>query len=187
MRPVTDKEDEDELQKGPVLGADGTLEQRLSRVEQPVAPPDHALELAERAPKVVEERLETFRDEPPAPAPRRGPLKLVVALAAVGAIGLVALLVFKPKLEAPPEIGVQVTSLLNDAVSGEAVPPIIISSTPTGATVFIAGKELGQTPWAGDNRWVGEPTLVIKLPGYRSWEGKLRGGEPQTLDIKLEK
>lgn len=148
---------------------------------------DEVIELTDRAPKVVEERIETFRDEPAPPAAPAWPLKLVVALGAVGAIALVALMVFKPKLETPPSIGVQVTSALNEAIAGEAAPPLIISSVPTGATVFINGNELGQTPWAGDNRWVGEPDLVIKLPGYRSWEGKLKGGAPQTLDIKLKK
>ncbi|MDP2271725.1 MAG: PEGA domain-containing protein [Archangium sp.] len=183
---MTDPKDDDELQKGPVLGADGTLEQRLARVEQPLPPAEERLELAERAPQVVEERIETFRDEAPPPAPRRGALKVVVALVALGAIALAALLVFKPKFESAPDMGVRASSLLNEALSGDAAP-IIISSTPTGATVFIDGKEIGQTPWSGDNRWVGEPALVLQLPGYRPWEGKLKGGEPQTLDIKLKK
>ncbi len=184
---MIDPKDDDELQKGPVLGADGTLEQRLARVEQPLPPAAETLELADRAPKVVEERIECFRDEPPAPAPRRWPLKLVVALVALGAIALAALTVFKPNLETPPAMGVQVTSMLNEAISGQAAPPIIISSTPTGATVFIDGQKRGQTPWAGDNRWVGETSVALKLAGYRPWEGKLRGGEPQTLDIQLKK
>ena len=182
---MTDPKDDDELQKGPVLGADGTLEQRIARVEQPLPPAEERFELTERGPRVVKEHIETFRDEAP-PAPRRGALKVVIALVAVGATALVALMVFKPRLETPPEMGVQASSLLNEALSGDAAP-LIISSTPTGATVFIDGKERGQTPWAGDNRWVGETALVLQLPGYRPWEGKLKGGEPQTLDIKLKK
>lgn len=191
MHPVTDPKDSDEIHQGPAaLNADGRLEQRLERLEPPATsrpPAEEKLELAERGPKVIEERVETYRTEQRARSSKGGAIKLVIGILVVGVIGLAALLYFKPRLDLPALDGVREATLLDELTAGGEAQPIIISSTPTGATIYISGKAVGETPWAGENRWRGETALVLKLPGYRAWQGKLKGGAPQTLDIKLEK
>ena len=79
------------------------------------------------------------------------------------------------------------SSLLDELIAEGEAQPIIVSSTPTGATVFIGGKAMGQTPWAGENRWQGQTPLKLQFPGYKTWQGTLKGGQPQTFDITLKK
>ena len=188
MHAVTDPKDSDEIHQGPAaLNADGRLEQRLDRVEPPRPPAEEKLELADRGPRVIQERVENYRAELRARSSKGWAIKLVIGVLVVGVIGLAGLLYFKPRLDLPSLDGVREATLLDELTAGGEAQPIIISSTPTGATIYIAGKAVGETPWAGENRWHGETPLVLKLPGYRAWQGKLKGGAPQTLDIKLEK
>ena len=187
MRPVTDEKEGDEILKGPAaLGADGRLEQRFGNVEPAGAPPLHEerLELAEVAPPVIEPRIERFRDEPPRPS-RAWAMKLVIGALLLGVVGLVALLQFKPKLDVPIPDGVRESGLLEQL--GNDRPPIIISSVPSGATIVIGGKTVGETPWAGENLWAGDTPLILRLTGFQRWEGQIKGGQPVTLDIRLKK
>lgn len=202
MRPVTDQTDQkdDELFQGPSIDADGRLEGRFQNVElpPPEPPPPAAAPAQEESPEldlshrpVVEERVENFRPDmppPPAEAKRSGALKLFVGFMLLGGLALGAFVYFRPHLGSlGMEDGVRSGNWFDTVTAGTEVPPIIISSTPTGANITINDKPVGQTPWAGDNRWVGQPTVTIQLPGYKTWEGKLQGGEPQTLDITLKK
>ncbi len=141
----------------------------------------------ERAPKLVEARVEKFREEAAARSARPWAAMLVIGALLLGVISLGAFLTFKPKLELPPFDGVRESTLLDGLTGAGEAAPIIISSTPTGATIIIGGKTVGETPWAGENRWTGETQVTLKLPGYKAWEGKLKGGTPQTLDINLKK
>lgn len=168
--------------------AQGKLEQRLAMME-PASPPELAgekIELAERSPRAVRARAENDRAQLRARSSRPWALKLVIFALLLGVAGLAALLHFKPKLQLPSSDGVREATLLDALGSGER-PPLLISSTPAGATILIGGKAIGETPWAGENLWRGETALVLQLPGYRPWEGKLKGGQPQTLDIRLRK
>ena len=190
---MTDHKDQDEILKGPAaLDANGRLEQRLDRVEQagvpaPAVAPEAKLVLAPRAPKAIEQRVENYRAELRARNERPWALKLVIGALVVGFSGLGALLYFKPKLDLQSLDGVREATLLDELTAGGEREPIIISSTPTGATILIGGKAVGETPWAGENVWRGETTLVLKLAGYQPWQGKLPGGKPVTLDIRLKK
>ncbi|MDP1825743.1 MAG: PEGA domain-containing protein [Archangium sp.] len=190
---MTDPKEQDDIREGPAaLGADGRLEQRLERVEQAGVPapspaPEANLHLAARAPKAIEQRVENYRAELRARNARPWALKLVIGALVAGLGGLGALLYFKPKLDLQSLDGVREANLLDELTAGGEREPIIISSTPTGATIIIGGKTVGETPWAGENVWRGETTLVLKLAGYQPWQGKLRGGKPATLDIRLKK
>ena len=190
---MTDPTDPDEILKGPAaLSAEGNLEQRMAKVEPAGAPPDperpsEPIELAERAPPAIQERVDRYRAELRARSSRPWALKLVIASLVLGVGGLAALLHFKPKLELPTVEGVRDATLLDELGAGGEHQPIIISSTPTGATIVIGGKTVGETPWAGENTWTGETSLILQFPGYRPWQGKLKGGQPQTLDIRLKR
>jgi hypothetical protein len=63
----------------------------------------------------------------------------------------------------------------------------MIDSTPAGAKLTIDGVIIGETPWAGDNRWNGEVRVVLQARGYKAWEGVLSGGQPVTLNVTLVK
>lgn len=189
---MTDPKDQDDILKGPAaLDANGRLEQRLDRVEQAGVPapaaPEGNLELTARAPKAIEQRVETYRAELRARNARPWALKLVIGALVAGLAGLGALLYFKPKLDLQTLDGVREATILDELAAGGEREPIIISSTPSGATILIGGKAVGETPWAGENLWRGETPVVLKLAGYQPWQGKLQGGKPVTLDIRLKK
>jgi hypothetical protein len=188
MRAVSDPKEPgpDEIHHAGSLRTDGKLEARFAAVEPP-KPVEEKIELAPRGPKVIQERVDRYRDELRARSRRPWALKLFLFVIVLGVSGLAALLYFKPRLDLPALEGVREATLLDELTAGGEAAPIIISSTPTGATILIGGKVMGQTPWAGENRWRGETLVVVKLPGYRAWNGKLKGGAPTTLDIKLEK
>ena len=193
MGAVTDK-DPDEIFKGPAtLGSDGRLEQRLERLEAaggsqaPRPAPDEKLELAPSAPRSIEARVENYRAELQARSRRPWAMKLVIAALMLGVIGLGALLSFKPKLDLATLDGAREATMLDELTAGGEQPPLIVSSTPTGATILIGGKAVGETPWAGENKWRGETPIVLTLGGYQPWKGKLKGGQPLTLDIRLKK
>lgn len=188
---VTDSNDDDPLRNGPSLSADGRLEGRFGAVEPPPlqAPKDPVeapLELAERAPKAVEARVERYRADLRARNQRPWALKAVVALIALAVIGFVALLRFQPQLRRELPDGVRDSTLIDELTRDDA-PPLIITSEPPGAVITIGGKTVGQTPWAGENRWEGSTKVVIQLNGYAVWEGKLNGGTEQKIAAELKR
>lgn len=187
MRGVTDEQDRDEILDGPAaLGADGRLEQRFGHMEPTGGPPheEEKLELAEVAPPVIEPRIERFRDDPPGRS-RSWAIKVVIGALVVGLAALGAFVRFRPELQGPIADGVRESGLLDQL--GAERPPILISSEPAGATILIGGKNIGQTPWAGENLWAGDTPVVLQLAGFKRWEGKIKGGQPVTLDIRLKK
>jgi eukaryotic-like serine/threonine-protein kinase len=71
---------------------------------------------------------------------------------------------------------------------GTPAPTLLILSEPTGATVLVAGTEVGVTPWAGDNVWPKEPLKIeVRKAGYRPWVGMTIGGQQATLEANLRK
>lgn len=183
-------DDDDDLRAGPVLNADGRLERRFERVEpahQPPPPPvpTEELELDVVVPPRIERPLENFRAAPPDPRRRWA---LPVFLGGLIVIGLAVLfvLVVKPRLPTLTPDGVTEPTLL-DQLDVSAREPLIISSTPTGARLTINGAYIGDTPWAGDNRWVGTVPVVLEVRGYKRWEGSIEGGKAKSLDVRLER
>lgn len=187
---VSEPDEKDELFGGPSLSADGRLEQRMGAVEaassaEPFAPPpEPELELAERGPKAT--RAPEILDFRPAPRRMGGAAKAMIALVALGVVLLVAFIVFKPTLDAPTRDGVSAPTVLDQLNLGER-HPVMIDSTPGGAKLTIDGVVVGETPWAGDNRWTGEVRVVVQARGYKPWEGVLSGGQPVTLNVTLAK
>lgn len=72
---------------------------------------------------------------------------------------------------------------------GTPAPTLLILSDPSGATVLVAGTEVGVTPWAGDNVWPSKEPLRVEVrkAGYRPWVGLTQGGQQATLEANLKK
>lgn len=105
---------------------------------------------------------------------RSGPVKWIFLLLALGAVAVAAFVLF-PNLQRklPLPTGAKGT--------------LVIYSEPSGATVKIAGKRVGETPWAGDNLWGGEVKYELSAGGYKSNWGTFHGGEEVKLNVKLTK
>lgn len=182
---------DDPLASGPALNADGHLERRLARIEPQGAPApmgadEPALELAERAPKRPEAPPGSYR----APIPsgrRRLAVRIVVAGVVAGLVLFAAALAQSRSRSGHQRDTVRSASILDQLLAGGPRAPVVITSEPPGATVRVGSDVVGQTPWAGDNVWVGELPVVLELEGYRAWKGTLRGGEEVRLDARLKK
>jgi PEGA domain len=71
---------------------------------------------------------------------------------------------------------------------GTPAPTLLVLSDPSGATVLIAGTEVGVTPWAGDNVWPKEPLKIeVRKAGYKPWVGMTMGGQQATLEANLKR
>lgn len=71
---------------------------------------------------------------------------------------------------------------------GTPAPTLLVLSDPSGATVLVAGSEVGVTPWAGDNVWPKEPLKIeVRKAGYRPWVGMTMGGQQATMEANLRK
>lgn len=175
-------EDNELLFRGPTIDADGHVSRPAvpaneQRFEPP--PPEPELELATPTIKPMEEL-----PPEPAPQPKRSRALLTIAvLVAVGVAVLVGALIFKPDLPIPD--GVRDSDLFHsmNAAKGQ----VLITSEPMGAAVFIGDAQVGVTPWAADNRWVGEVKLRLVAKGYAPFETTFTGGRDQTLEIDLQK
>lgn len=105
---------------------------------------------------------------------RSGPVKWILLLVALGAIAVAVFTLFPGLVRRLP---------LPTATKGT----LVIYSEPSGATVKIAGKVVGETPWAADNLWGGEVKYEISAGGYKSNWGTFRGGDNVKLNVKLTK
>lgn len=80
---------------------------------------------------------------------------------------------------------------LRKGVPGVSMPPaelLIVDSEPSGATVVIAGKVVGQTPLAMDNVWPpGAVPIEIRAKGFKPWRGSIRGREAQRIEAALQR
>ena len=190
-------------------GASGTLELlRPPRVDEKAAVPTAALEdsapleLAPVAPRVVQERVEVFREAPPpARPPSRGiPLMLMLFLTLFIAAGV--FLVW-PQTAPPalaqllPELQRKLHTLLDRpaptlqsvlAPHKGPVHTLILDSSPTGAQVEVNGQPLGRTPVAVENRYgPGRQNVRMKQPGYQPWQGTFEGDEDAAVQAILKR
>lgn len=103
---------------------------------------------------------------------RKKPALVALGLAALGAAGLFAF--YKsPRLATTVNVHVR-------------KGPLVISSEPSGAELWLAGKKVGNTPWATDNDYTGKVPYEVRLEGYRPATGTFFGGEETHLDLALE-
>ncbi len=178
--------DDDELFSGPALGADGRLERRTEGIElntfAPASAQEEPLELAR---SIIPPSEEPLPEPPPAPpAPRRSnALKIIVGASVAGVLVLGAALYFKPDLPLPD--GVRDSNLFHEL--NVARGQVIIMSEPMGATVFIGDSKVGTTPYAADNRWVGEVPVRLEARGVAPFVTSFQGGKDQTLEVDLKK
>ncbi len=175
---------------GPTLNADGTMEGRAapSPAPEPRPPePEAPLELAERPPPPPPAPDPAPPAEPP-DAPRARPPRPwvgpVVALAfvvmALGS-GWSALRDRRVLMD-----GVKPLTRLEElATTGQGHHTLLVTSTPSGATVLLNGREVGVTPFAGDNDAAGEVTVELRLPGYRPTVLRAAGRTEARLEAQL--
>ena len=73
--------------------------------------------------------------------------------------------------------------------------PLAIESKPSGAVVFLDGRQVGTTPLTFPLVKVGAHAVRITLEGYRPWSSSVRGerdrAEPRhrvagAMDLELE-
>ncbi len=107
---------------------------------------------------------------------RSGPLKWILLLGVLGLAALAAF-AFVPGLQRKLAL----------PTSGTGKGALVIYSEPSGATVRIAGKSVGETPWAGDNLWGGEVKYEISANGYQPGWGTFQGGADVKLNVKLKR
>ena len=129
----------------------------------------------------------------PGPPPRAGPgagrtLMLLLTLLVLGGFGtLLAWPELKPRvlpLLAPYLKQLETTQLFGKA-KGEAV--LYVDSEPSGATVRINGRDLGQTPLVQENDFVGEVEVQLVLKGYRPYQARFRGGVAAEVRANLQR
>lgn len=192
--------------QGPALDTDGRLhgEPHVTPGEGRVLPfparqQEEPLELAERAPRKEVPTAPRLEGDAPVLAraqPQRvrgtttarrlvqGILTATVALILIMYAGprYVPGLFRAPKKERP-------ASERSIAPSGSApAGTLMVLSTPSGATVRVQGKVVGQTPLALDNHWTGaEVPVVVELAGYRPWRGSIQGGEAAHVNAELRR
>lgn len=58
-----------------------------------------------------------------------------------------------------------------------------VSSTPSGAKVYLDGKDIGETPLSNSNIPEGTHNLRIELFGYKPWQGIIQIAPSQTTNI----
>jgi hypothetical protein len=71
------------------------------------------------------------------------------------------------------------------AANGPTTGTLRIVTTPPGATLTLAGKEVGTAPYFADNTWQGEVLFEVTKRGYRSWAGTFPGGRETRVEVSL--
>jgi hypothetical protein len=162
---------------GRVVGPGGPLARPSPSAFGPKKPKDEALELARpverRAPNAWAEPA-PYRDEVRRPR-GRAVLYLVLALAVLGGAAVGAFM-FIPNLQRKIPFDLP-----------RASHALLITSTPDGATVVIEGKEIGTTPYAGDNRWAGRVRVELRLEGFEPFKDTFAGGKDQSIAATLKR
>jgi hypothetical protein len=148
--------------------------------------PEDPLELVERPPRgdpdfALDRR---FRD---GPAPRRRRWPFLVGLPVVVAVGLLAFVVSRPppKVLRRPEVP-SLPAAVAERLPVLDGPPIVIDSTPAGATITLPdGSTLGVTPWAGNNPFLTDTTLTLRLSGHRPATVLIPGAKEASRHVAL--
>jgi hypothetical protein len=172
---------------------EGREPRQVEPVAEPSAPaPEAPLELVERPPRGDLE-FELTKDYRPgsSPKPRRWwplvvvPLVLALGLAIVVVTRPTPTTITAPSLPAP--IANALPEEVVDALPSLAGPPLIIDSTPGGATIVLPDRRiLGTTPWAGDNPFLVETKVRLTLPGHAPATLRVPGAKEASLHVRLK-
>jgi hypothetical protein len=162
-------------------------------VVEPAPPtPEAPLELVERPPR-GDRDFELTKDYRPgsAPKPRRWwPLLVVPVVLALG-LAVVVMTRPTPSTITTPSLPTPIANALPeevvDALPSLAGPPLVIDSTPSGATIVLPDKRiLGTTPWAGDNPFLTETKVTLTLPGHVATRLIVPGSKEASLHVRLK-
>jgi hypothetical protein len=66
-------------------------------------------------------------------------------------------------------------------------PPMVIMSEPSGAVVRVSGREVGVTPWAGENSSIGSIEVELSAPGYAPYRRRYEGRTEVHLEARLRR
>ncbi len=122
----------------------------------------------------------------PLSSPRRFPLRGVIVVAILAAIG-VGLWLGRGSLKSSlAEVAGKLPGAAGKAPPGAIV--VTFESEPSGARVVVAGQELGVTPLSVDNDYP-EAAIDVRMEkaGYRPWRGTFDGGKAQRVNAKLSR
>jgi serine/threonine protein kinase len=186
---------------GPVMDASGKVERdtplRAAPVRRAPAPVvEEKLELMERPAKESTAATQFDAEAPMAGIdvvraaariqPRGGIgkwavlLLLVVAVVGAGAVLYVPRFNQQAQDNLPKALAAKVPQIRTRVLN--------IQSEPSGASVSVNGSQVGVTPFIAENLYPAtELEVTVTMRGYRTWKGKIRGGEDIELSANLQK
>lgn len=129
-------------------------------------PPEPELELAR---PVVRTAAPTA---PPTEEPKRSLLLplMVVAVLAVLVVG-----------------GFGLNKWVNRRPDNVGMRQVVVTSTPSGATVKYGANVLGTTPWAGDLPALTDVELEVSAPGFQAMKKVLPAGQTTPIEVSLKR
>lgn len=122
------------------------------------------------APQPLAARAE--KPAPPAPTPEPVRRRWLTPVLGVTLLGLLALSGWRWRVTHPPE---------------PEPARVVVTSTPSGATVRIDGAVMGTTPWGGDHRGAAPFVLEVSAPGYLTFRQTLPPGEATSVSATLQR
>ncbi|MCU0700952.1 MAG: protein kinase [Myxococcaceae bacterium] len=188
------------------LAVDGQLERFATMAPRPAVPPGPAL-----TPPPADDGLAPFltpisvptQDAAATPEPQLWPGERAIASATVAPLPdeaaprrrawawplvIVAGAVIAAGLEMRlPGPGPLAMALAPQALHPTSAGALVIESKPPGATVWLDGADVGQTPWAGQNVGPGPRRITLKLKGYADAVLELDGGVDWSGTVTLKR
>lgn len=76
---------------------------------------------------------------------------------------------------------------LEETLGIGAEVPLVVMSTPPGATLRLDGREVGVTPWAGNSPGGAAVELELELRGYVTHRRRIDARQELHLDVSLER
>ena len=86
-------------------------------------------------------------------------------------------------------LAVVIAALLFHGYSGLPDNPIVVTSDPPGAHVFVGREHVGVTPLRMSNRYAPRARLPITVvrPGFYPWHGMITGGQKEHFALNLDR